>query len=210
VKYSANWVGSNQTYHPHEFYAMSNLDGDYDGPANAYMTIYLEQNYQNGGKPALYIQDNKSINTTSGALPDNLVGTTENRSTSGCNGIAETVPWSVVSCYNAPPWYNAKGMIGPVTFQPNPGTGYKNNWNFVEAYYQLNTIANGVGQPDGVMQYWFNGTLIIDRHDVVYRTSTHPTLMFSQFLIAPYIGDGSPVDQSMFVDNLRAATARIP
>ncbi|HEV7596299.1 MAG TPA: Ig-like domain-containing protein [Gemmatimonadaceae bacterium] len=210
VKYSANWVGSNQTYHPHEFYAMSNLDGDYDGPANAYMTVYMEQNYQNGGKPALYIQDNKSINTGSGSLPNNLVGTTENRSTSGCNGISETVPWSVVSCYNAPPWYNAKGMIGPVTFQPNPGTGYKNNWNFVEAYYQLNTISNGVGQPDGVLQYWFNGTLIIDRHDVVYRTSTHPTLMFSQFLIAPYIGDGSPVDQSMFIDNLRAATARIP
>ncbi len=210
VKYSANWVGSGQTYHPHEFYAMSNLDGDYDGPANAYMTVYLEQNYQNGGKPAMYIQDNKSINTTSGALPNNLVGSTENRSTSGCNGIAESVPWSVVSCYNAPPWYNAKGMIGPVVFQPNAGAGYKNNWNFVEAYYQLNTIASGVGQPDGVMQYWFNGTLIIDRHDVIYRTSTRPTLMFSQFLIAPYIGDGSPVDQSMFIDNLRVGTARLP
>ena len=209
VKYSANWVGSNQTYHPHEFYAMSNLDGDFGGPANAYMTVYLEQNYQNGGKPAMYIQDNMSINTASGALPNNLVGVTENRSTSGCNGLSES-NWSVVNCYNAPPWYNAKGMIGPVVFQPNPGPGYKNNWNFVEAYYQLNTIANGVGQSDGVMQYWFNGTLIIDRHDVVYRTATRPTLQFSQFLIAPYIGDGSPVDQSMFIDNLRLATSRIP
>jgi len=189
---------------------MSNLDGDWDGPSNAYMTIYLEQNYQNGGKPAMYVQDNKSINTSSGSLPNNLVGTTEDRSTSGCNGIAESVPWSVVSCYNAPPWYNAKGMIGPVTFQPNPGTGYKNNWNFVEAYYQLNTIVGGIGQHDGVMQYWFNGNLIIDRHDVVYRTGNRPTLMFSQFLIAPYIGDGSPVDQSMFIDNLRLATGRIP
>jgi hypothetical protein len=115
-----------------------------------------------------------------------------------------------VNCYNAPPWYNAKGMIGPVVFQPNPGAGYKNNWNFVEGYYQLNTIANGIGQPDGVMQYWFNGVLIIDRHDVVYRTAFRPTLQFSQFLIAPYIGDGSPVDQSMFIDNLRVGTARIP
>jgi uncharacterized protein YjdB len=209
VKYSTNWVGSNQTYHPHEFYAMSNLDGDWDGPSNAYLTVYLEQNYQNGGKPAMYIQDNKSINTTSGAVPNNLVGVTENRSTSGCNGISES-PWSVVSCYNAPPWYNAKGMIGPVVFQPNPGTGYKNSWNFVEAYYQLNTIVNGIGQADGVLQYWFNGALIIDRHDVVYRTAAHPTLQFSQFLIAPYIGDGSPVDQSMFIDNLRVATSRIP
>jgi uncharacterized protein YjdB len=210
VKYTANWVGSGQTYHPHEFYAMTNLDDDYNGPANAYMTVYLEQNYQNGGKPALYIQDNKSINTSSGSLPNNLVNSGENRSTSGCNGIPESVPWSVVSCYNAPPWYNAKGMIGPVTFQPNPGAGYKNDWNFVEAYYQLNTIVGGIGQHDGVLQYWFNGTLIIDRHDVVYRTGMQPTMMFNQFLIAPYIGDGSPVDQSMFIDNLRLATGRLP
>ena len=209
VKYSTNWVGSGKAYHPHEFYAMSNLDGDWDGPSNAYMTVYVEQNYQNGGKPAMYIQDNKSINTTSGSLPNNLVGVTENRSTSGCNGISESA-WSVVSCFNAPPWYNAKGMIGPVAFQPNPGTGYKNNWNFVEAYFQLNTIVNGIGRADGVMQYWFNGSLIIDRHDILYRTGAHPTLQFSQFLIAPYIGDGSPVDQSMWVDNLRVATARIP
>jgi uncharacterized protein YjdB len=209
VKYSTNWVGSGKAYHPHEFYAMSNLDGDWDGPSNAYMTVYVEQNYQNGGKPAMYIQDNKSINSTSGSLPNNLVGVTENRSTSGCNGISESA-WSVVSCFNAPPWYNAKGMIGPVAFQPNPGTGYKNNWNFVEAYFQLNTIVNGIGRADGVMQYWFNGSLIIDRHDILYRTGAHPTLQFSQFLIAPYIGDGSPVDQSMWVDNLRVATARIP
>jgi hypothetical protein len=188
---------------------MSNLDGDFDGPSNAYMTVYLEQNYQNGGKPAMYIQDNKSVNTMSGALPNNLVGVTENRSTSGCNGISES-SWSVVSCYDAPPWYNAKGMIGPVVFQPNAGAGYKNNWNFVEAYYQLNTVVNGIGQPDGVLQYWFNGALIIDRHDVIYRTGVHPTLQFNQFLVAPYIGDGSPVDQSMFIDNLRLATARIP
>ena len=37
-----------------------------------------------------------------------------------------------------------------------------------------------------------------------------PTLQFSQFLIGPYIGDGSPVDQSMWIDNLRVATGRIP
>jgi len=101
-------------------------------------------------------------------------------------------------------------MMGPVTFQPSAGTGYKANWNFVEAYYQLNTIVNGIGQADGVMQYWFNGTLVIDRHDILYRTGQNPNIQFSQFLIAPYIGDGSPVDQSMYLDNLRVATGRIP
>jgi hypothetical protein len=61
-----------------------------------------------------------------------------------------------------------------------------------------------------VVQYWFNGTLIFDRHDILFRTGAHPTLQFNQFLIAPYIGDGSPADQSMFIDNLRLATSRIP
>jgi len=52
--------------------------------------------------------------------------------------------------------------------------------------------------------------LILDRHDILFRTGAHPTLQFNQFLIAPYIGDGSPADQYMWVDNLRLATSRIP
>ncbi|HEY1952511.1 MAG TPA: Ig-like domain-containing protein [Gemmatimonadaceae bacterium] len=209
VKYSANWVGSGQAYHPHEFYVLSNLDGDYDGPSQNFLDVYIEHNYLNGGRPRLAMQDNKSVNTTNGALPNNLIATTENRSTSGCNGVVESNIFS--ECYNAGTyWYNDKQLTGPVVFQPNPGPGYKNDWNFVEAYFQLNTIVNGIGQADGVMQYWFNGTLIIDRHDILFRTGAHPTLQFSQFLIAPYIGDGSPVDQSMFIDNLRVATGRIP
>jgi hypothetical protein len=209
VKYSTNYVGSGQSYHPHEFYILSNLDGDYDGPSENYLDVYIEQNYQNGGKPVIAIQDNKSINYNYGALPHNLIGVTENRSTGGCNGMTESnMYWE---CFDfGSYWYNYKQMSGPVVFQPSPGAGYKNNWNFVEAYVQLNTIVNGIGQADGVMQYWFNGTLIIDRHDIVYRTGYRPTLQFSQFLIAPYIGDGSPVDQYMWVDNLRVATGRIP
>jgi len=209
VKYSTNWVGSGQDYHPHEFYTLSTLDGDYDGPSQNFLDVYVEQNYLNGGRPRLAIQDNRSVNTSYGALPNNLIGVTENRSTGGCNGMAETN--MVSECFKfGSYWYNDKQITGPVTFQPNPGAGYKNNWNFVEAYFQLNTIVNGIGQANGVMQYWFNGTLIIDRHDILYRTGAHPTLKFNQFLIAPYIGDGSPIDQSMWVDNLRVATARIP
>jgi hypothetical protein len=206
VKYSSNWVGSAHTYHPHEFYALSTWDADYDGLSNDWLTLYLEQNYQNGGFPRMSMQDNKSVNTSLGALPLSLVGLTENRSTAGCNGMVEANMPS--QCFNAPPWYNLKELDGPVVFQPNPGPGYKNNWNHVEAYYQLNTIVNGVGQANGVMQYWFNGTLVIDRHDIEFITGARAGLQLSQFVIAPYIGDGSPVDQSMWVDNLTVATAR--
>jgi len=209
VKYSANWIGSGVAYHPHEFYTLSTLDGDYDGPSQNYLDVYVEHNYLNGGRPRFEFQDNKSVNYSYGAVPNNLITTTENRSTGGCNGVVESNIYS--ECFNfGTYWYNDKQLTGPVVFQPNPGPGYKNDWNFVEAYFQLNTIVNGVGQADGVAQYWFNGTLIIDRHDILYRTGAHPTLQFNQFIIAPYIGVGSPADQSMFIDNLRVATARIP
>jgi hypothetical protein len=207
VKYSANWVGSGQAYHPHEFYAMSTLDGDYDGPSENFLTVYIEQSYQSGGKPRISVQDNKSVNYGFGALPNNLIAVTEDRSVGGCNGIAEANIFS--ECFDfGTYWYNDKQLIGPVTFQPNPGPGYKNDWNLVEAYFQLNTVVGGIGQPNGVIQYWFNGALVIDRHDILFRTGAHSTLQFNKFLIAPYIGDGSPVDQSMFVDNLKVLTSR--
>ena len=208
LKFSANWVGSNQAYHPHEMHAMTTMDSDYEGPSYAWMTVYLEHSYQNGGRPRMAMQDNKAINTSYGTPPRNLIGVTEDRSTGGCNGVAESNVFT--ECFAFNPWYNSKQVIGPVVFQPSPGPNYKNNWNFVEAYFKLNTIANGVGQADGVMQYWLNGQLIIDRHDIVFRTSARPNMLFNQFVIAPYIGDGSPVDQSMFIDNLRVATARVP
>ncbi len=185
------------------------MDGDYDGPSQNYLDVYVEHNYQNGGRPRIEIQDNKSVNYNYGALPNNLVGVTESRSVGGCNGVLESNIYS--ECFNMGSyWYSDKQLTGPVVFQPNPGSGYKNDWNSVEAYFQLNTIVNGIGQADGVIQYWFNGTLILDRHDITFRTGAHPTLQFTQFLIAPYIGDGSPADQSMWVDNLRIATGRIP
>jgi hypothetical protein len=207
VKYSANWVGSGQPYHPHEFYVLSDMDGIYDGPSNNYLTLYIEDTYRNGGIPRLALQDNKTINTSLGALPNTLIGVTENRSTGGCNGVVETLLAS--ECYNAPPWYNDKKIDAAAPyFSPTPGTaGYKGNWNHVEVYFQLNSVVAGIGVPDGVMQYWFNGAPVIDRHDILFRTGARPNINFHQFIIAPYIGDGSPVNQYMWVDNLVLATA---
>jgi len=205
VKYSDNWVGSGRAYHPHEFLILSDQDGDWDGPSNNWLAAYIEANYQNGGIPRVQLQDNKAINTGLGALPNNLTASTENRSIGGCNGVVEANV--VTTCFNMPPWYNDKELSAPkVWFQPNPGPGYKGDWNHVEVYFQLNSVVGGVGVADGVMQYWFNGALVIDRHDILFRTGARPNIQFHQFIIAPYIGDGSPVDQYMWVDDLTVAT----
>lgn len=207
VKYSANWVGSTLSYHPHEFHVITDQDGAFVGPSATHLTTYIEQNYQNGGVPRLSIQDALNIDTT--RINVNLTAVTEHRAVAGCNGSTDGYP---DSCYQSgPQWRNEKiwKAAGPA-FQPNPGPGYKGDWHRVEAYFQLNSIQAGKGVADGIAQYWFDGQLLIDHQNVVFRTAQHPTMKFNQFVIAPYIGTGSSVAQTMWVDDLVLATARVP
>src|SRR5437588_9802769 len=126
VKYSANWVGSASMDHPHEFYVLSNQDGQYAPLANDWLTAYIETNFVNGaGAPRLTLQDNLAINRSMGTTPLNLIGVTENRSVGGCNGIMESNLFS--ECYGSGT-YNDKQFNrgGTVAFQAQPGAaGYK-------------------------------------------------------------------------------------
>lgn len=207
VKYSTNWIGSTVDYHPHEFHVITDQDGAFVGPSATHLTTYIEQNYQNGGVPRLSIQDALNIDVTK--LNVNLTGVTENRAVSGCNGSTDGYP---DSCYQSgTQWRNEKiwKASGPA-FLPNPGPGYKGDWHRVEAYFQLNSIQGGKGVADGIAQYWFDGQLLIDHQNVLFRTAQHPSMKFNQFVIAPYIGTGSTVAQTMWVDDVLLATARMP
>ena len=59
-----------------------------------------------------------------------------------------------------------------------------------------------MGRRDGVIQYWFDGELIMDFHDVVFRTGAHPGMKIDQFLMAPYFGPGVPHAQTVWIDDL--------
>lgn len=197
VKYSANWEGSNRPYHPHEFNVLTNLDSDWTGPAFTHMTAYIEQNE---GRPLLAIQD--GVNIDQARVGMDLVGITEARSVAGCNGDSDG--HGPGDCYlNGSLYWNGKDWRAPMSyFQDVPGPYYKNDWHLIEAYFQLNTVAAGVGVPDGRVAYWYDGRVVLDHRDVVLRTGQYPGMLFQQFLVAPYIGDGSPVDQTMWVDEL--------
>jgi len=207
VKYGTNWIGSGGQSHPHEFLLMTNEEGQYAGPAATHLTVYVEHNYQNGGIPRLVGQD--ALNIDVARVGQDLTGITENRSAHGCNGLSETSHTSS-SCYQAGAWSNDRYWdASQPFFTEAPGSpGYKNNWHFVEAFIKLNSIQGGIGQTDGVLQYWFDGQLAIDHHNVLLRTGAHPTMRFNQLLMAPYIGSGSPVDQTMWIDELTVATGR--
>ena len=204
VKYSAGYTGSNQPYHPHEFLFMTNKNGAWDGPAFTHLTAYVEQNE---GVPLLAIQDARNIDQS--RINQDLTGVTENRAVAGCNGTAAD-GYSSLSCYDAG-GAHCNGKIwsaGRNCFQDAPGPFYKNDWHRIEAYFRMNTIRDGKGAADGVIRYWYDGTLLIEHTNVVLRTGANPDMRFNQFLIAPWIGDGSPVDQTMWVDDLIVADAR--
>ncbi len=202
IKHSSNWVGSGKTYHPHMIYFLTNLNGAYTGPAYTHMTAYVEENQ---GYPQLGLQDGQNIDETKIGI--NLTNTTENRAVAGCNGTQPNIGQYHIDCYlsgavhwNGTNWRGATAYFFDVN--------QKNNWHLVEAFFQLNTISNGIGQPDGIVRYWYDGQLVIDHSNVIIRTGKNPTMQFNQLIIGPYIGDGSPVDQTFWIDNLTVATSR--
>jgi len=202
VKYSANWVGSQKPYHPHEFHFLTTADGDWSGLSFDRLTTYVEQT---GGTPLIAIQDGSNVDQTK--IGVNLTAVTESRGVAGCNGSSDGYP---DNCYsNGTAYVNEKKWRAAARyFTDTPGPLYKNDWHFIEAFVKMNTIVGGKGINNGVVQYWFDGQLIIDYKNVLLRTGANPTMQFNQFVIAPYIGDGSPVTQSMWIDTLTVGTGK--
>ncbi|MBI4502258.1 MAG: hypothetical protein HY700_14000 [Gemmatimonadetes bacterium] len=205
VKYSEDWVGSGKPYHPHEFHFLTNVDSDYVGPSHTHLTVYVEHNYQNGGIAVLSLQDAANIDRA--RIGRNLTSVSERRAVAGCNGDPGRERGD---CFQAGGEYNNSRIFKSVrpVFTPGKGAASQNDWHRIEAYFRLNSIKRGRGQRDGVAQYWIDGKLVIDRHDVLFRTAVFPRMKFRQFMIAPYIGDGSPVEQSVWYDDIVVMTRR--
>jgi VWFA-related protein len=197
IKFSPNWMGSGKPYHPHFLHLMTNKNRASAGPASSYLTTYLEDL---AGTPQLGIQDSQNIT-------ENTEG--EDRAVAGCNGDWDG--YGKGDCYKAGAgrrngkFWRAKQRY----FQEDPGPYYKGDWHYVEARFKLNSISpEGRANKDGLVQYWYDGAVVIDVRDAVLRTGKHPDMKFNQLLLTPYIGDGSPVDQTMWMDDLLVATAK--
>lgn len=85
-------------------------------------------------------------------------------------------------------------------------------WHCVEAYFKLNTLdlVNDRPNRDGIVRGWFDGKLVVERTDVVLRSTDFPRMKFNQFLMAPYFGPGLlPHAQKLWIDELAVGTKRI-
>ena len=169
------------------------------------MTTYIEEN---GGTPLLAVQDGANIDQTK--VSQNLVSVTEQRAVAGCNGDSDGTGKS--NCYIMDPavglYYNGKEWrASQVYFGNAAGSQFKGDWHHIEAFFKLNSIVNGLGVADGEVKYLYDGKVVIDQSKLVLRTGARPSMKFNQFILAPYIGPGSPVDQTFWVDNLSVGSA---
>jgi predicted amidohydrolase len=84
-------------------------------------------------------------------------------------------------------------------------------WHCVEATFRLNSLdlKPDRSNADGVVRAWFDGRLVVERTDVILRSTDFPNMKFNQFLLAPYFGPGLlPHKQTLWIDDLVVAAAR--
>ena len=84
-------------------------------------------------------------------------------------------------------------------------------WHCVEAQFRLNSLDLERDRPnaDGIGA-WFDGKLVVERTDVILRSTDFPDMKFNQFLLAPYFGPGLlPREQTLWIDELTVGTERL-
>lgn len=105
-----------------------------------------------------------------------------------------------------------KGGYNGKTFDSREELFTDDAWHCVEAMFRLNTLdaAKDAPKADGVVRAWFDGKLVIDRTDVVLRSTDFPKMKFGQFLMLPYFGPGLlPHAQTLWIDELAVGTKRL-
>lgn len=198
VKVSSNWVGSaNAGYHPHLLMFLSDEDLDdssWEGLAFNHTNFYVEVGGATGRIPRLCLQDGKNI--VQGSLFTDLCDTTETRAVNGCNGDCDSQ--GLGGCYDSGDGTYWNGRLWDAV---SAGWG-DTNWHHVEAYIKMNTISGGVGLSDGSIKYWYDGSLVIDENEIIIRTNQYSTMGLQQIVLGPWIGDGSTVQQTMYIDDI--------
>ncbi len=215
LKFSANWRGSGRAYHPHMFHFINDLDDDRVGPARTHLTTYIEVV---NGRAVLALQDAKNVDPACVLRNnDTVVGCggdfrayrfTERRSVASCNGLIGDLQGRDCFPTGDGTWYSARSWSSAGGWTTEPGPNLQSDWHFVEVYFAMNSIRDGAGIPDGRIRWVQDGRTLIASDRILMRTGQHPTLRFDQFAMLPYIGPGSPIAQSFWVDELTVATAK--
>jgi hypothetical protein len=203
TKFDTGWEGSGLSYHPHMIHLMSTDDTAYQSLSAAHNNLYLEAISDTSSpytiRPMFGGQDTYRVNTGVGTVPNNLVGITEIRSAFSCNTPYTLTGATSGGCdnlgggiyYSATSW-RAQNVTIPM-----------NEWVRVRYYIKKNTFTNNVANFDGIIRVWIGDTLAIEDTAMMYAANAHADTEWDKIVFAPYIGNGSPKNQTMWIDELK-------
>ncbi|WP_243373865.1 hypothetical protein [Geotalea sp. SG265] len=194
IKYDSNWQWTGLGYGPHEIYLLTNLDDSWIGPAKTHTTTYLESVE---GKQTIAFQD--ALNIDQSKIGTSLSGITEKRGVFGCNGTSDSYPAG--TCYG-----DTGNKINGKTWTASMPVISNGVWHAVKVHLKMNSIVNGVGVADGVMQYWLDGVPYIDNKNIMIRTGANPNMKWNTFMIAPYFHNGVKQNQKFWIDDVLVTT----
>ncbi len=218
VRFSSNWVGGNDLFSPVIFSVLTDADHAYIGPGSTTLTV--EPNFV-ANRAVMTLHDNLNVDMSCLIFPDggftgcggnpSAYNFTEARSVATCNGLQGSVEEN--DCFdNGDGTASSRRTWRSATwFTDTAGPRYKGDWHQYELYLQMNTIAAGVGQPNGKMRVWLDGERVVTLDQVLFRTNAHAALKFNQFMVITYQGGaGSPVVQNYWLDELTIASGKVP
>ncbi|BBO67258.1 hypothetical protein DSCA_11880 [Desulfosarcina alkanivorans] len=193
VKHDTGWQGSGLAWHPHLIHVLSSEDTAYQGFAGSNSNLYFESIVSNGKNyPVIHHQD--LVRAVSGT--NDLTEVTESRSANHCDTPYALTGATSGTCYDSGGWYSAS------TWNPKTVAIPANVWTKITAYVKMNTFSSGVANFDGIMKLWVNDSLAIDSNTVLYAAGAYEGATWDKLALAPWIGDGSPVNQTMWLDEL--------
>lgn len=197
------WQGSGLAYHPHLMQVFTDAEsGAFNAPNPCLLSVMIEPH---AFIPLIQIQD--GVRTNVAQVGNNLLGSPTAHAVGGSNGGQASAnyteyydtdpPNAAYTCFTE--WTKGNPQAGQGSGTP----GYTNNtWHRVAAYMEMNTISGGSPLANGTLQHWVDDVLVINQTAVELRTAQYATQKFNQFALLPHIGDGSPIAQDMWIDNL--------
>lgn len=188
---AVTWRGSGQPFHPHLIQLLTDADNAFVGPNSSLFSALIETSLFT---PRIAEADSAAVNA--GSVGKDLLASAMPHSVAGCNGDQN----ASATCYPCSPYCNS-------TYWDAVSPAFVNNqWHHVEFYAAMNsTSVLGIANKDGVFKYWVDGNLVINYTNVYLRSGNNPNRKFNQLLLAPYIGNGSPIAQDLWIDDLVVA-----
>jgi hypothetical protein len=197
VKYGSGWIGSGVNYHPHLIYVASSDDDVYGSLSRSNSMIYFESvadlnspylNYPHIAHQDMY----RAVSSES-----DLTSQTELRSANNCDTPYSLSGATSGTCYN-----DGSGWYSSNTWASTSVSIAENEWVKITAYLKSNTYTSGVGNFDGIMKLWVNSQLAIDSTGVLFSAGSYEGSTWDKVILGPWIGDGSPLTQTMWLDEL--------